>query len=150
MSELELPARQEKFCRHYMLTGDGTRSAVIAGYSPRSAPSQASRMLRNDKIRRRLAELRGDFRRDFNYDRGLAMARLEALYRHALRKERFATAIRATELQARLAGLLAEPGAARRSLEPSDGPKDPPNAAIAPLRGIGDGTAARFGPRRYR
>ncbi|MBT5414649.1 MAG: terminase small subunit [Rhodospirillaceae bacterium] len=115
MSELELPGRQEKFCRHYMLTGDGTRSAVIAGYSPRSAPSQASRMLRNDKIRRRLAELRGDFRRDFNYDRDLAMARLEALYRHALRKERYATAIRATELQARLAGLLAEPGASRRA-----------------------------------
>jgi hypothetical protein len=132
MSELELPARQEKFCRHYMLTGDGIRSAVIAGYSPRSAPSQASRILRNGKIRRRPAELRGDFRRDFNYDRGLAMARAEALYRHALRKERYATAIRATELQARLAGLLAEPGGARRNAESLAGPRGGAN-----LRRIG-------------
>jgi hypothetical protein len=115
MSDPDLPERQERFCRQYMLYGQGARAAVHAGYSPDSAASQASRLLRNDKIRRRLAELRGDLRRDFNYDRDLAMARLEALYRHSLEKGRFATAIRATELQARLAGLLADPGASGRA-----------------------------------
>lgn len=137
MNELELPERQEQFCRQYALTGEGTRAAIFAGYSRHSAPSQASRMLRNDKIRRRLAELRGDFCEKFNYDRDLAMARLEALYRHSLCKGRYATAIRATELQARLAGLLADPATGRRRAERLDGAR-----GDATLRPNGNGRAA--------
>lgn len=46
-----LTPRQEKFTREYLIDLNGKQAAIRAGYSPKSAESQASRMLRNDKVR---------------------------------------------------------------------------------------------------
>ncbi|MGE4072726.1 MAG: terminase small subunit [Lysobacterales bacterium] len=53
-------AKHEHFCQ---LISDGateTKAAVLAGFSERSAPQQASRLLKNDEIRERVAELRAE------------------------------------------------------------------------------------------
>lgn len=42
--------RYRKFAKAYQETGNGTKSAVIAGYSPRSAAQQASVLLKNQKV----------------------------------------------------------------------------------------------------
>ena len=43
--------RQQAFIRHYLETGNGTRSAILAGYSEKSAAAAASRLLTNAEIK---------------------------------------------------------------------------------------------------
>ena len=50
----ELNAKQRKFINEYLKTGQKAKSAVRAGYSPRSAHAHASYLLRNDKIKAEL------------------------------------------------------------------------------------------------
>jgi phage terminase small subunit len=38
-------ARKEQFCQYYCVTGNGTKSAVSAGYSQKTANEQAARLL---------------------------------------------------------------------------------------------------------
>lgn len=55
-----LNIRQEAFCLHYARTGNATESYKQAGYKPKNdnvANANAVRMLRNDKVKARLAEL---------------------------------------------------------------------------------------------
>src|SRR5882672_10496905 len=53
-----LNERQHKFIKEYRRTGHGTKSAMAAGYSPRSAHAIASWLLKNVKIRKELERLR--------------------------------------------------------------------------------------------
>lgn len=49
--------RQECFCREYILDYNGTQAAKRAGYSEKSAYSQAGRLLKNAEILARVREL---------------------------------------------------------------------------------------------
>lgn len=60
--EKEPTLKQESFCVHYTTIGSetfchGTKSAIAAGYSEKSAYSQASTLLKNPKIQQRIKEL---------------------------------------------------------------------------------------------
>lgn len=46
-----LNEKQKKFCREYIKTGNGTQSAIKAGYSERTADVQASRLLNDVRIK---------------------------------------------------------------------------------------------------
>lgn len=46
----KLPLKQRKFVKYYKETGNGTKSAKLAGYSEKSAAVQASRLLRNENV----------------------------------------------------------------------------------------------------
>lgn len=50
--------KQERFCTEYVKDTNGKQAAIRAGYAERSAEMQASRLLRNDKVKQRVAELR--------------------------------------------------------------------------------------------
>lgn len=55
-----LNVKQEAFCLHYAKTGNATESYKIAGYdakTERAVYSNANRLLKNDKVKARLAEL---------------------------------------------------------------------------------------------
>lgn len=54
---LGLTAKQQLFARHYVVTLNGTRAAIAAGYSEASAAAQASENLRNQKIKRYIEKL---------------------------------------------------------------------------------------------
>ena len=56
-SQPPLTPKQENFCREYIIDFAGRSAAVRAGYAPRSAEVAASRLLKNDKIQARIAEL---------------------------------------------------------------------------------------------
>ncbi len=45
-----ISAKQSRFVEEYLVDGNGKRAALAAGYSPRTAESQASRLLRNAKV----------------------------------------------------------------------------------------------------
>lgn len=50
--------RQIRFCKLYASTLNATQSAIKAGYSEKSACSQASRLLRNVKVQKIIEEER--------------------------------------------------------------------------------------------
>ena len=49
--------RLEIFCREYIKTLNGTNAAIAAGYKANSAHVSASRLLKNAKVKARIAEL---------------------------------------------------------------------------------------------
>lgn len=54
--------KHEAFCLEYMKDSNRTQSAIRAGYSEKTAESQGSRLLRNDKVRARIDELQAEAR----------------------------------------------------------------------------------------
>ena len=52
--EEKVPTREERFVAEYLVDGIGKRAAIRAGYSPKSAESQASRLLSKAKVRARI------------------------------------------------------------------------------------------------
>ena len=47
---MDLSPRHQAFCNEYVLSKNGAKSAVAAGYSARSAPVTASRLLRKANV----------------------------------------------------------------------------------------------------
>ncbi len=61
MSVRTLTPKQEAFCQHYVRLGNGKQAAIAAGYSNgKSAEVTAFRMLRNAKVKERIAGLQTD------------------------------------------------------------------------------------------
>ena len=57
---MALSVKQEKFCLEYAKSGNQRQAYLLAGYNVKSdeaADANASRLLRNDKVKARLAEL---------------------------------------------------------------------------------------------
>ena len=76
-----LPAKHriERFCQEYCIDSNATRSATAAGYSAKSACPQGSRLLRNGKVSKRIAEIQAEIatRNNVTVDRVLKeMARI--------------------------------------------------------------------------
>lgn len=71
--------REEEFCRQYVVLRNGTRAALAAGYAEGSAAVQASRLLKKDKVLRRIAELEAEWRADSNISREQIIAELKAI-----------------------------------------------------------------------
>lgn len=59
MAEKKLTPKQDRFCREYVIDCNGTQAAIRAGYSPKTANEQASRLLANVSVSRRVHELQG-------------------------------------------------------------------------------------------
>ena len=57
-----LNARQTKFAQEYWATGNGTQSAIKAGYSEKTAYSQANQLLKNVEIQKKIKELEEESR----------------------------------------------------------------------------------------
>ena len=53
-----LPPRYIKFVHEYMKTDNMTQSAIKAGYSPKTAYSQASRLLKNNRVQDYIVAIR--------------------------------------------------------------------------------------------
>jgi len=52
--------KQEQFCQQYVIDLNGTKAAIRAGYSKRTANEQASRLLANVNIKERIAQLQAE------------------------------------------------------------------------------------------
>lgn len=51
-------ARQEQFCREYLIHLVASKAAIAAGYSPKTAEQQGSRLLSDAKVAARIEELK--------------------------------------------------------------------------------------------
>lgn len=59
---MTLNARQKKFAEEYWVSGHGTQSAINAGYSKKSAHTQANLLLKNIKVQEKIKELENESR----------------------------------------------------------------------------------------
>jgi hypothetical protein len=97
---------RERFCRYYLTEPSATRAAVKAGYSERTAPQQASRLLSSVNILQRIDAIRRTEHLVYELSPQAVMDRCEAIFEEALEKGRFEAAIGALRLQAKIGGLL--------------------------------------------
>lgn len=51
--------KQQQFVRHYLICLNGTQAAILAGYSPKTAQEQSSRLLSNVKVRAAVEKAQG-------------------------------------------------------------------------------------------
>jgi len=63
----KLTHSQTNFTLEYVVDFNGKQAAIRAGYSPRTAEAQASRLLRNVKVKKKIKELCAAFQKD-RYD----------------------------------------------------------------------------------
>lgn len=56
----KLTTQQELFCQEYIIDYNGTRAAIRAGYSEKTADVQASKLLRNVKVLARIRAIQKD------------------------------------------------------------------------------------------
>jgi len=56
-SELKLNPKQKRFCEEYIIDLNATQAAIRCGYSEKTADVQASRLLADVRIQRRIAAL---------------------------------------------------------------------------------------------
>ena len=96
--------RHEAFCQHFVLLGNASYAAVEAGYAPPSSRNQGYRLMRRAAIRARIAEIRRVLARAYCLDAQVLLGKLEAVYQRANENHFFHAAVRAVELQARIAG----------------------------------------------
>lgn len=60
MAEEKLTAKQERFCREYLIDRNGTQAAIRAGYGAAGAGVQACRMLKRPNVLARVRELQAE------------------------------------------------------------------------------------------
>lgn len=63
----DLTDKQKKFAEAYFELSKGTQAAIIAGYAEGSAHVEASRLLKNDKVREYIEELQKERRERIQY-----------------------------------------------------------------------------------
>jgi len=104
-----LTARQAAFCEAFVLGGSAAAAARAAGYSPNSARTQAWRLLQQPAVQRRLQELRYSAQAGETAFAARLMARAERLWDAAQAEENHGLALRALQMQFRIAGRYGAP-----------------------------------------
>lgn len=72
----ELNAKQEMFCREYIVDLNATQAAIRAGYSEKTANNQVGRLLVNVGIQARIEELKAARNKDVKIDANYVLKRL--------------------------------------------------------------------------
>ena len=94
-----LTDKQERFAQAYVLHRNATEAAKTAGYAARSAYNQGYRMLKNDEIVERIADLENEL--ETNID---VIDEIENQYTFAKNSGHTNSAIKALELLPRIRG----------------------------------------------
>lgn len=85
-----LTPKQEKFCIEYLKTGNARQAYIAAGYSVKklsTADVSACRLLKNDKVQRRLAELTEEAKNSSVADIQEMQERLTEIIRQSFEEE---------------------------------------------------------------
>jgi phage terminase small subunit len=104
-----LKGRQARFVDEYLKCGIGQRAAIAAGYSPRSAHWQSRRLLNeNPGVMRAIAEGQAELRELAVVSSATMLAQFDEDRQFAIETKNATAAVRASELKAKLAGLMIE------------------------------------------
>lgn len=84
---MKLNARQEVFCKEYLIDLNATQAAIRAGYSERTASAQASRLLANVNILARVKELKDKRADELELDAYWVLKRLKDISDRSMQAE---------------------------------------------------------------
>jgi phage terminase small subunit len=109
---MQLTQRQETFCQEYIKTGNASE-AYRAAYSssnmkPETVWSKGCRLLKHDKVRARLEELRAPAVESARVTLEAHLNRLEELSRLAQEEGQVSAAVKAEELRGKACGIYVE------------------------------------------
>lgn len=76
-----MTAKQQRFCDEYLIDLDGTKAAIRAGYSPRTAAAIASENLRKPKLQQYIAERMAEKEKQLIADQDEVLRYLTAVLR---------------------------------------------------------------------
>lgn len=76
---MTLTDKQIRFCQEYVIDGNGKQAAIRAGYSEKTAEAQASRLLSNVKVKKRISEIQSEISLDLGVDAKYVRRRLMEL-----------------------------------------------------------------------
>jgi|TARA_X000001388_G_scaffold76755_1_gene75015 phage terminase small subunit len=96
---MALNDKQEKFAQAYCLNRNATDAARTAGYSKESAYNQGYRLLQNEEVQERIAELEKELTTDVD-----VVSEIEAQYTVAKANNNGNSALKALELLSRIRG----------------------------------------------
>lgn len=87
MTERQLTPKQEAFVREYMVDLNATQAAIRAGYSPKTAQEQSSRLLSNAIVSRAVAEAKAKRAEQLNLDAYWVLHRLKEVADRCMQHE---------------------------------------------------------------
>ena len=102
-----METRRARFVEEYLVDGNGTASAIRAGYAPAGAHVTASRLLRDAKVAAALAAGQAEKRAESKVTRQAVLERLQAAYEAARLQSQPAAMVAAAREMGRLCGLYA-------------------------------------------
>jgi phage terminase small subunit len=104
-----LTGKKAKFVDEYIKCSVGTDAAIAAGYSRRGARTLAWRLLHHDPhVMKAVAEARAELRERAMVSTETMLSQFDADRQFAIETKNATAAVRASELKAKLAGLLVE------------------------------------------
>jgi phage terminase small subunit len=105
MTSTSLTLRRQKFVSEYVETGNATQAATLAGYSPRTAYSQGSRLLTFVEVQQAIETERQTLRARVELDQDMLIGELLSLYRESRSNGAYSAAVRCLAQVAKMAGL---------------------------------------------
>lgn len=82
--EKKLTGREAAFAREYVLDHNGARAAIRAGYAEKNAAVQASRMLKKERVRGRIAQLEQELAEAFGLSAESIINRYAEIYERCM------------------------------------------------------------------
>lgn len=83
----KLNAKQEMFCKEYLIDLNATQAAIRAGYSERTASATASRLLKNVNVLARVKELKDKRAEELELDAYWVLKRLKDISDRSMQAE---------------------------------------------------------------
>lgn len=109
--DMKIPPKRNSFAEEYCIDGNGTQAAIRAGYSEKSAKSQAARLLTFGNVIARIEQIQAHIRECNAWDQDKFLQQLaddHQLYRSDPKSA--GAAVRCLELMAKITGVLDEKG----------------------------------------
>lgn len=106
MEKDELSAKEERFCREYVIDYNGTQAAIRSGYKASDAPVRASKLLRKAKVAARVRELQQEMAERLSLNQDYVVIELVKTYNECKDSDDPKNALRALELMGKHLGMF--------------------------------------------
>lgn len=150
MPPLDNPKR-ERFCREYVIDGNGAQAAIRAGYSAKTAVVQASQLLRLLNVQRRVEELRQKVSDKLELTEEKILRDIEDIAEEARSDGQFSAALKGKELLGRHRGMWPQKSevTVRRIGDLNDDQLDKLDRLLEVVAGGDSGDPSRDKPRTH-
>ena len=106
VAEEKLSAKEDRFCREYVIDYNGTQAAIRSGYKGSDAAVRASKLLRKAKVSARIRELQQEMAQRLAMSQDYVVIELVKTYQECKDAEDSKNALRALELMGKHLGMF--------------------------------------------